>query len=413
MLIIYNYYPIYAPLTPPHMPVILIQQAYKYRPSSAMNQTKKRIISLITAITLVYPWFASLFPTRADNLTRTYIRTDRMTASTTTGGTVCARWATTTGTDTFIEVTFPAGYTVNSTPGNWTVTTSNLPAGSSPMPGIAVPGAGGVSGQIVRWPIGDVSSAATLYCFNFSGTSTLTTGTTGNDKQASIRTYTAGTVAVGSGSVLDNSNVALAVITNDQVVITATVPPTFSFALGTNTQPLGTLSTSSIISGTGVTVTLGTNAANGWLTWVKSANAALNSTFDTIPTLNAGGNETLTIGTKGYVLDSNITTDSSTVPTGDVAIPAEFNDTDDTGTIITNRGGTLSTIFQEVATANGPTDGDVITLIPRVTISALTKAATDYTDTLTIVGAANFQPSIAWQSAEVVRLSIWLNKPKQ
>jgi hypothetical protein len=353
-----------------------------------MNQTTKKTLSLITLSALIYPLLAPLFPSRAANLTRAYIRTDRMTASTATGGTVCARWTTTAGTDTFLEVTFPSDYAVNTTVGNWTVTTTNLPAGSTAMPGIAVPGAGGVSGQIVRWAISDISSAATLYCFNFSGTTTLTTGTAGNDKQASIRTYTGGTATVGSGTILDTANIALAVITSDQVAIDATVPPTFSFALDTNSQALGILSTSSVISGTGVAATLGTNASNGWLAWVKSANAALNSisTSDTIPTSGTidGTPTTLSIGTKGYVLDCDLTTDSATAGTGAVTIAPEYLGT------TTSMGGTLSTTFQEVATANGPSDGDVITLIPRVTISALTKAATDYADTLTVVGAANF-----------------------
>jgi hypothetical protein len=185
-------------------------------------------------------------------------------------------------------------------------------------------------------------------------------------------------------------------IASDQAVITATVPPTFSFTLGNLSQGLGTLSSSAITpSSPGITAAVGTNANNGWIIWVKSLNQALNSatTGDTIPTITAGGvgtNETVVAGTKGYVLDSNVTVDSATLGTGAVSIPAEYADGDNTGTGTLNKGGSLFSYFSEVATADGPTDGDTVTLIARVAISALTQAATDYTDTLTIVGAGNF-----------------------
>lgn len=313
-------------------------------------------------------------------MTNAYLRLDHMDASTTTGGTVCVKMATTAGTDAKIKVTFPAGFTVNGTAGNWTVSTTNLPAGASAMPGINT--ATVVASSTVTFPITDISSSATMYCFNFNNNTTLTTSTAGSDKTGTIQVTTSGDVEI------DSANYATAVIANDQIVITATVPPTFSFALGGNSIAMGTLSSSSVTSGAGVTVTLGTNAGKGWLTWVKSANVALTSasTSDSIPTSGSidAAPTTISTGAKGYVLDCDLTTDSATGGTGTVTIAAEYNG------LTTSAGGTLATTFQEVATADGPTDSDVVTLIARVTISALTKAANDYTDTLTVVGAANF-----------------------
>ncbi len=43
-----------------------------------------------------------------------------------------------------------------------------------------------------------------------------------------------------------------------------------------------------------------------------------------------------------------------------------------------------------IADCDGTTDGDVITLIGRASISAIQEAASDYTDTWTVVGAANY-----------------------
>ena len=70
-------------------------------------------------------------------LTNAFVRIDRMQVSTSTGGTVCAK-PTTTDTEASVQVVFPgsgtqgaASFGVNATASNWTVTTSNLPAGSS------------------------------------------------------------------------------------------------------------------------------------------------------------------------------------------------------------------------------------------------------------------------------------------
>ncbi|MDQ5950816.1 MAG: hypothetical protein QG639_92 [Patescibacteria group bacterium] len=322
----------------------------------------------------------SVSKVHAAQFSEAYLRLDRMSASTATGGTVCAKWATAAGTDAKLNVTFPSGFTVNSTASNWTVTTTNLPDSASAMPGINT--ASAVAGQVVTFPISDIASTTTLYCFNFAASSTLTTDTAGSDKTGTIQSATSGDVEI------DTAGYATAVISNDQVTVTATVPSTFSLALGTNTQSLGTLSTGSVTSGSGVSVTIGTNAGNGWIGWVKSANAALNSTAtgDSIATAGTvnGSPNTLSTGTEGYVLDADLTTDSATSGTGAVTIDAEYLGAD------TSSGGTLSTSFQEFATADGPTDEDVITLIPRATISGLTAAASDYTDILTIVAAGHF-----------------------
>jgi hypothetical protein len=320
-------------------------------------------------------------PAQAAQLNETYLRLDRMKASTATGGTVCAKMATVGSTDAFVKVTFPSGFTVNGTFGNWTVSTSNLPTGTTAWPGILT--ATAVSSQTVTFPSGDIATDSTMYCFNFASSSTLTNSTAGNDKTGSISVTDSGSTEIDGGIY------ATSIISDDQVVVTATVPATFTFALSTNTQALGTLSTGSVTSGTGVGCTFSTNASNGWLGWIKSANAALDSaaTGDSIATVGTVGDttpSTLSAGTEGYVVDADLTKDSATSGTGTVSINGDYNGGD------TSSGGTLSAVFQEFATSSGPTDDDQITLIPRAAISALTQAGTDYTDTLTIVAAGNF-----------------------
>lgn len=332
------------------------------------------------SIIVIFAFFVFSNEIQAAQLNRAYLRLDRMRASTATGGTVCAMWNTTAPTDAKIKITFPTGFTVNGTAGNWTVTTTNLPVGASAMPGIGT--ATAVSGQTVTFPISNVTSDSTLYCFNFSGTSTLTTGTAGNDKTGVIE------VTQSDDSPIDFGSYATAIVADDQISITATVPSTFSISFSTNSQSLGTLTTSGVTSGTGVAITFLTNAANGWISWVRSANAGLDSsttghTINTTGTIN-GTPSSLSAGTEGYVLDADLTNDSGSAGSGTVTVNGEYNGGD------TNSGGTLSTLFSEFASANGPTDGDIITIIPRVSISGLTPAASDYTDTLTIVAAGVF-----------------------
>ena len=333
------------------------------------------ILSGLLAPMLFWVHFA-----QAGNFEQAYVRLERLKASTTTGGTVCAQ-ADTVATEADVQVVFPTGFTVNTTASNWTVTTTNLPAGATAWPGINT--ASAVSGQTVTFPSSDLT-VSTLYCFNFSGTSTLTTGTAGNDKTGTITTRTSGPATI------DSSGYALSVVSDDQIVVTATVPATFSFALSGNTDTFtGNLSTTTT-STSGRTVTISTNAASGWVAWVKSANAALNSasTGSSIATAGSVDNAPTDLASStGYVLDVNITTDSGT-GTGTITqasnYGAEYNGTNSTS------GGTLSTSFQPIAASDGTTDGDILTLIERAKISAVQAAATDYTDTLTVVAAGRF-----------------------
>ncbi|MDP2838166.1 MAG: hypothetical protein Q8O53_02715 [Candidatus Moranbacteria bacterium] len=320
-------------------------------------------------------------PAEAAGLQQVYVRLDRLAASTTTGGTVCAKSAT-ASIETTVKVDFPTGFTVNATATNWTVTTTNLPSGATAWIGIGT--ASLVATQAVTFPSGDMV-VGTLYCFNFSATSTLTNSTAGNDKTGVITTQLAGPTTI------DSSGYALSIVSSggDQIGVTATVPATFTFSLGASTAALGTLSTTTA-SATGVTANISTNAAAGWVAWVKSANAALNSastgaTIATAGTVNDAPSDLASL--EGYVLDVDITTDNAS-GTGTITQAAGYG-AEYAGANATS-GGTLATTFQPIAASNGTTAGDVLTLIVRAKISAVQAAATDYTDTLTVVAAGRF-----------------------
>lgn len=351
---------------------------------------KKRLVKRLSVMNILVLFLILLIPflyvknIQAAGFTQAYVRLDRLTASTATGGLVCAD-PVTAGTEVDVQVTFPTGFTVGSTAANWDVNTSNLPSGATAWPGIGTE-ATGVSGQVVTFSSTDLTHTGTvLYCFNFENNTTLTNhGTPDNDYTGTITTRASGPTTI------DSSNYAVYIVTNDQITVTAAVPPMFTFSLSGNSSSLGDLSTTAAVSSS-ITITITTNAAAGWVAWVKSANAALNSvsTGGTIATGSSATDNTpfdLTASNYGYVLDVSYS-DSGT-GTGTVTqasnYGAEYNGDG------TTSGGNLSTTFQPIAACDGTTGGDVLTLKEIARVTSVQIAATDYTDTLTVVGAGRF-----------------------
>jgi len=324
-------------------------------------------LSLVLILTLVF----GVKQAWAANFSTAWLRYDRMKAETLSSLQVLFVPAT-AGTEDRVVIVF-ASATVGS---SQAVTVTNLPTGTTALPGTLVAAGGGTSIAITGVDDLDVGST---YAFNLSvGVSTPAAGSA----QDTLSTRSDAT------TVIDSTSVTSRYITNDQIVITAVVPPTFNFVLSGNTDVF----TGNLDSGTtsvtgGNTVTVSTNASKGWIAWVKSANVSLSSatTGETIPTTGSvdGSPSTLSAGSNGYLLDVDLTTDHAS-GTGSVTIAPEYNGTD------VDEGGTLSSTFQQIATADGTTAGDVITLIERAAISAIMSAASDYTDTLTVIGAGAF-----------------------
>ncbi len=359
-------------------------------------QNKRNKLIRIAAVTaliaqVVIPFVP--YTVSADaNMTQVLVRFNRMKQSTGgagdifTDGTVCANVTGATGTESGVDVTFPAGTTVSTTKTDWAVSTTNTgwPTGASAWTGITAPTVN-PSGQTVNFISSDLSSG--LYCFNWTNTTAaLKTNSTAADNQT-------GTVAtvVSAGST-QSATYATSTIANDQVSVNATVPPILSFALSTNTDNFTTnLSSSSIVRTTGMTATLGSNAKNGWLVWSKDANTGLTSaaTSHTIAAKTPGTNvPSLGTGAEGYITGVVVTTAGTSAPaTATTVAPTTPYDGSSVGS---NAGSGLDSSLRQVATANGTTSGSVINFQEKAAISAATPAATDYTDTITIVAAGNF-----------------------
>jgi hypothetical protein len=309
-------------------------------------------------------------------LTKVFVRFDRMKISTATTGTVCAQPAT-VATEADVQVTFPTGYTLGSA-ANFTVNTTNLawPTGGTAWPSIAT--ATNVTGQVVTFPSGDLT-VGTLYCFNWTNSAAVTVKSSATSSNlGSVQTRASGPTNI------DTESYATASIADDQIVVSATVPSIFSFALSGTTDSLGTLSTSAVTSSpTPRTATVSTNAKNGWLVWAKDANTGLTSASasSTIASTTPGSNSTLSNGANGY--NTGVTsTQAGGGGTITVATPFVGGST--------GKGGGLDTTLRTLASSNGTADTAVLALTNNVTISPTQAAASDYTDTITVIGAGLF-----------------------
>lgn len=312
----------------------------------------------------------------AASLSAVTVRFDRMKISTQTTGTVCATPAS-TATEVDVRVTYPTGYTLGAA-ASFTVSTTNLawPSGAAAWTGIAT--ASNVTGQVVTFPSGDLT-AGTLYCFNWTNAAAVTVkGTATANNAGSVATY-----ATGS-ALIDDASFSTASIADDQIVVTASVPQAFSFALSGNTDPLGSLSSASISSSsTPRTVTINTNAAAGWKVWAKDLNTGLTSSTasKTIASTTPGVNSTLTAGTEGY---NTGVTSTNGGGAGVITVSTPFVG----GT--SGRGGGLNTALATLASSSGTATNHVLSLTNNAAVAGATPAATDYTDTITVVGAATF-----------------------
>jgi hypothetical protein len=334
----------------------------------------------LASVSLLGIWASSA---SAASLSNTYVRLNRMSATTASSLRVVFRVpAGNSATEDSLKISFPDNFTI-ATAGQTSATAAcATETGATALPGtLAVTGDNTVSTKNIT--VGGVTnlSANTTYCVDLTLATAVTNGAAGQ--------YTLTVATQDNGpAVIDSVTAAVRVISNDQVVVSAVVPASFNFVLDANTTSFTTnLDSGSVVSTTGRTVTITTNAASGWITWVRDSNQGLTSataskTIATSGTVN-GATSTLSAGTEGYVLDVDLTSDAA--GGGTVSIDAEYNGG-------ANAGGTLSATSQPAATSNGTAGGagDVITFVGKAAIAGDTPAAADYTDTWTIIGAGSY-----------------------
>jgi hypothetical protein len=351
-----------------------------------LHLTKTKIAGLAFGLTLAGQAFVPFLAQSASagSLLNTMVRFDRLAQSQQTTGTVCAKTSAVNGTEASVKVTFPTGFTLG-TAANFTVDTTNTawPAGATAWLGINT--ATDVATQDVTFPSSDLATS-TLYCFNWTNTAAVQTGTAGN-YSGSVTTQASGPADIDSG----NYTVTTVGAGADQVTVNATVNPTFSMTLSSNLDNLPTLDTAAVKTSTSaIQAQVSTNAANGWYIWGKDGNSpsGLHSTTAsyTIPSNcsgSAGSNSTLSTNSEGFNLGATVS-DQGSGSGGTTSVAAVFAG----GSL--GKGGGLCTSYQTIASSTGTANAAVIDMKNSASISGVTKPATDYQDIETFVGAGLF-----------------------
>lgn len=354
------------------------------------NYTTVPMIALVMFLALTPVLFLGQVSAATTPFAYAFVRLDNLNATSPTTGRVCAKTpASGVGTEASVKVTFPVtsgtSYVVNATAANWTVSTTGLDTGQTAWPGIGT--ATSVSGNAVTFP-STALSASTLYCFNWTNSADLTTSSAGATEttQGTVATYTSGAV------VIDQTTYSESIIANDQVVVSGVVPPSFSFALSGNTDSFtSNLTPATVVSTTGRTITVITNAASGYVVWAEDAN-------------NSGGKGSLKSATANYYIAGVNGTAPGTASAALVTTSANYGlaattGTNSSGTLTMNAAyngagsaaGTLDPVqFLPIASATSPANGDVINVNERANSTATTPEASDYTDTITFTGAGEF-----------------------
>ena len=356
-----------------------------------LAKRKTKILStFLAAIMLVLPVFVLVVApkAKATTLTSTYIRLNRMKSGTGTTFRVVFTAKTTQTAQVAVDFNGTdagAAQWTNATPGglvtSGAVTTSTAQCvtdGFTALPGVS--SANG-SGSTITTVGATSTTAGQSYCVDFTTASAVTTPTAGHEGEYHPTVTVAG----------DSVNVAVRIISNDQIVVTATVPPSFNFVFNnTTTDAFGTL-TPAGVSTTGKTITLTTNANSGWIVWAKSLNGTTKGSLQSatagsykITSSSALGSAShgFSAGTEDYGLATTINTDAG--GGGTVSLDAAYDGTS------TKFGVLDSQNFRPIASANGTANGDIVNVLERASISGVTPAANDYTDTITFIGAGSF-----------------------
>jgi hypothetical protein len=290
----------------------------------------------------------------------------------------------TTGTTT-ITLTF-TGWT-GSTAGivNTTQTAPTTGGCTTLFPGTptAVPGTLTAAGASTTITISGVTAmaATTNYCTTLPSVTAVT------------NPAAAGPYSVVVSTASDTQTTSIDVLSSgaNAYTITGTITPSFTMSLSSNTDTFASnLTSTGVVVSTGITTTINTNAKSGWYLWAEDANAGLHSTQAgyTIPTVATGSNYNFSTnhGTEGYgmgVVTSG--TDTGITNTTNYAYGGG-----------TTGSGLSTSSYNEIATATGPASGstgsstDSIVTHELANISASTAPATDYTDTITLIGAGSF-----------------------
>lgn len=206
-----------------------------------------------------------------------------------------------------------------------------------------------------------------------------TSGVTGDKQITNPNSSGSKTIAI-TGTFTDTGSIAVPIATDDQVVVSATVDPSITFQLSSNSASLGTMTTGAVASTSAITLTMGTNAGGGYTVTIQDqgSGAAAGLYKSSAPTkLISSSTATLVAGTEGYGAQG-------TTGTGSPTISSPYNTSG-------NGVGALQRTAQSFVTYASPTGvtNQTATVTFKAAISASTPAGS-YADTITLLMTGNF-----------------------
>ncbi len=338
------------------------------------------LVGLLMAVSVVMPAIVL-----AGDLSSAYIRLGRMRTGTSSTVRVVFTTSADATTENNLTVNFNGTDSVSWTGSggsvNATQTISSVSCvsetGASALTG--TPAASG-SGAVVTVSGLSNLAASTSYCFDLTSTTAVTLPSAG-EYHPVISTRQDSTVR-------DTAVVAVRVVSDDQVTVTATVPPTFTFQLDSNSTAFTDVLSPGLKRQTNArTITVNTNAKTGWVAWLKNndANGLYSSTTSSniAPTTPGTAVDVeLAASTEQYVWGVSSLSQGSGV--GVTTIPAAY---DARGS---NEGSGVDQTYRQIAASNGTAADAVVTFLASATISGITPAAGDYVDVIEVIGAGQF-----------------------
>jgi hypothetical protein len=354
-----------------------------------MDQFKERLKSMrirLPAIVTITGVFIALFASAggsvfASTMTHVSIMETNMDTSGTTALIVEFTAGASDASGTIAVALGSAVSSVATTPNEYTVyntvSCTTITGASTTLPTTS-PSVAGATGTLTVSGVNALTSG-TSYCFVI-GSTVQTAATNTATPGAYTTTLTDGT-DVGTGSI--------DVISNDQVSVSATVPPSFTMSIANTTDNFsGSLSSGSVGATTGDNITINTNASHGWYLWASDAYTGLHSPSAgaTIASTTPGTNATLTAGTAGYV---------TAIPAANITQGTGSGGTTSATTAYASSGsgngsGLNATTPAIIASSTGTANAAIVKPLEYAAISGTTPAGADYTDTITYIGAGSF-----------------------
>ncbi len=343
--------------------------------SSKLGRKIFRVQFILATLAIFSFVGTSLLPQPADAaaLSAGRIRMNRQKQSLTSGveHTVAFTTSAVNGTEAKVQLRLPVGDDTLwcRTAGALTVVTSTED-GATALPGTLTAACAQTDDTITVSGVTDLATS-TRYGFKVSGsTGVLGTPTTATTGLITIATRT------GADADIDTQTVAVDIIADDQIAVSANVDPSITVSLDTNTANLGTLTTANV-NKAAIVSTVTTNALNGF-----TSHALYNNTLriDGTNDINDAAGGTIVAGTEEF---GAATSEATAV---DISV---WSPTSCTTGAATSNATALTTAAQSFATAAAPVSSDATTLCLLASVTGTTTAGT-YTNTVTLVTTAKF-----------------------